>query len=267
MQREKGFMPKTVVDAIVKNVKQFKIRGVRLIRWGEPTLHPELIEIIKQLKETGTLVHLNTNGSLLDKEMIKNLVDSGLDSIKISFQGTDEGTYNEMREGGDYVKLLNRIEDLYEYRGVKETPFIQISTTLTDESHDQINNFSNDVEDKCDFYNIGTTNLYHIDEEKMARNNQRQKIQGLKEKVNVQYEHKKECAEAFDNLAINWNGDVTLCESDYDNFMVVGNILDLDLRVLFTSPEADYYRNIILNREYSKIRCCKTCYSYIQLSS
>ena len=33
---------------------------------------------------------------------------------------------------------------------------------------------------------------------------------------------KKVCNEAFDKLSINWNGDVTLCCEDYDNFMIVG---------------------------------------------
>ena len=62
MLRPKGFMSDEVVDALIANVKKYHIRGVRFIRWGEPTLHPKYIDIIKRVKDAGSLVHINTNG-------------------------------------------------------------------------------------------------------------------------------------------------------------------------------------------------------------
>ena len=181
MKHLKGTMPDEVVTAIVENVKKYQIPGVRLIRWGEPTLHPKYIDIIRQLKYVGAIVHINTNGSLLNKEQIKRLVDVELDSLKFSFQGADEGTYNEMREGGDYKHLLEKVESLYQTRGEKVKPYIQISTTLTGESVEQIENFKKDVEVKCDYYNVRYTQLTHIngdnmkiDEEEKIRNLQAQ---------------------------------------------------------------------------------------------
>lgn len=97
MQRMKGKMPDNVVEALVENVHRFKIAGVRFIRWGEPTLHPKYIEIMDKVKRAGALIHINTNGSLMDENQMQALMDIHLDSIKFSFQGADEGTYNEMR--------------------------------------------------------------------------------------------------------------------------------------------------------------------------
>ena len=60
--------------------------------------------------------------------------------------------------------------------------------------------------------------------------------------------------------------DVTLCCGDYDNYMLIGNILDMDLKQLFNSKAADRYRQIVAKKEYGKIACCSTCYSYIPMN-
>ena len=66
--------------------------------------------------------------------------------------------------------------------------------------------------------------------------------------------------------SINWNGDVTLCCSDYDNFMLVGNILDSDIKSIFTSRAAKIYREAIAKRQYGKLKCCSDCYETVPLT-
>lgn len=264
IKRPKGFMQDEVVDALIENVKKYHIPAVRFIRWGEPTLHPKYLDIIEKVKQTGSLIHINTNGSLITDEQIQKMVDMQLDSIKISFQGADEGTYNEMREGGDYNRLLQKVRRLHEIRGERELPYIQISTTLTRETVEQIESFKNDIEEYCDYYNVGYTQLTHLNVENMNIDNQeKKKIRELQEYEKNNHKYICTCPEAFDKLSINWNGDVTLCCSDYDNFMIVGNILDMDLRQIFISEEADKYRKIVLSGEWSKIKCCSNCYEII----
>lgn len=50
------------------------------------------------LKSQGVLLHFNTNGLHLDDEMISKIIESGIDSIKFSFQGIDELTYGGNEE-------------------------------------------------------------------------------------------------------------------------------------------------------------------------
>ena len=266
MNRTRGYMPEAVADALVENVAKYRIPGVRFIRWGEPTLHPKFIEIIRRTKSTGALVHFNTNGSQLDENMIEALLDAGLDSIKFSFQGADEGTYNEMREGGDYERLLGIVRTMYELRGSRPSPYIQISTTLTAETAEQVESFKRDVGAYCDYYNIGFTKLNHLDVSAMnVSDEEKAKILALQENERVNHVYRSFCPEAFDKLSVNWNGDVTLCCQDYDNFMIVGNILDMDIEEIFTSHAANFYRNIIVRKQYGQIRCCAFCYETVPL--
>lgn len=266
MQRVKGFMSDTVIDALLSNIKKYNIAGVRFIRWGEPTMHPKYIETIERVKDAGAATHINTNGSLLDETQIKRLIDIGLDSIKFSFQGADEGTYNEMREGGDYNHLLEIVKQMYRLRGEKPCPYIQISTTLTGETIEQINNFKHDVEDFCDYYNIGYTKLNHLNVDDMKIDEQeKEKIRQLQQREKIDHIYSEVCPEAFDKLSVNWNGDVTLCSGDYDGYLVIGNILDMDLKQLFNSYAANQYRDIIAEKQYSRIKCCSECYQTVPL--
>ena len=267
MNRMRGSMPDNVADAVAYNVKKYKIAGVRFIRWGEPTLHKKYIEIMQKIKEAGALIHINTNGSLLDKNQIKKLLDMHLDSIKFSFQGADEGTYNEMRKGGDYKKLLDTIHMFHDMRGNLEYPFIQISTTLTGETAEQIKNFKHDVENYCDYYNVGYTQLNHLNVDIMKIDEkEKDKIRELQKHEMLHHKYRPICAEAFDKLSINWNGDVTLCCSDYDNFMIVGNILDNDIKEIFNCNAAKIYRDAIAKGQYGSIKCCSQCYETVPLT-
>lgn len=265
MQRTRGYMPEEVVEALINNIKKFQIPAVRFIRWGEPTLHPRYIEIMKRIKaEGGAIIHINTNGSMINRDQIQQLVDMELDSIKFSFQGADEGTYNEMRQGGDYKRLLQSIREMSEIRGNRKLPYIQISTTLTGETAEQIESFKQDIQEYCDYYNVGYTQLNHLNVDKMhISNEEKEKLKNLQKLEKLEPKYKNVCAEAFDKLSVNWNGDVTLCCSDYDNFMIVGNILDMNLEEIFTSKATNLYRDIIVKKQYKKIKCCSTCYEII----
>lgn len=48
-----------------------------ILSGGEPTLHPDLFEIIKYGKEQGMVVSLYTNGGMLTNEYIDGLCESG----------------------------------------------------------------------------------------------------------------------------------------------------------------------------------------------
>ncbi|CEO33176.1 radical SAM/SPASM domain-containing protein [Paraclostridium sordellii] len=267
MQRIRGHMPDNVVDAIAENVKKYNIPAVRFIRWGEPTLHPNYLSILEKVKNAGALIHINTNGSLLDEAQIQKLLDMHLDSIKFSFQGADEGTYNEMREGGDYLRLLDIVRKFHEMRGERDYPYIQISTTLTGETAEQIEGFKSDIGDYCDYYNVGYTKLNHLNVDTMnIDEEEKKKIRRLQEHETINHTFRPVCVEAFDKLSINWNGDVTLCCGDYDNFMLVGNILDMDFKQIFNSRAADIYRDAIAKMQYGKIKCCSNCYETVPLT-
>jgi MoaA/NifB/PqqE/SkfB family radical SAM enzyme len=51
---------------------------------GEPLLHPDVIQIIRRIRQRGCLAQVLTNGYLLNPELIRKLNQAGLDRLQIS---------------------------------------------------------------------------------------------------------------------------------------------------------------------------------------
>jgi len=61
---------------------------------GEPTLVPELPDLVQYAKNLGMRVNLITNGTLISAGMAKRLADSGLDSAQVSIEGVTAATHD-----------------------------------------------------------------------------------------------------------------------------------------------------------------------------
>lgn len=263
MKRKSGYMSMETVDRICEEITKNPM-GVRLIRWGEPTLHKDFVEILKKIKITGNPVHFNTNGSLLSFDILKEIVEMQIDSIKFSFQGTDNETYGEMRNGGDFNRLLKTLNTLYQLRGDLPYPYIQVSTTTTYETEEQIEKFISIIKPLCDYYNVGRTVFSHlnVDEMKISKE-EKERILLLKERENLQKKYISVCPEIYDKLSINWDGTVVGCCSDYNNLMVVGNIMENSIEEIFKNQKICEFREIISKQNYAAIDLCSKCYEYI----
>ena len=218
------------------------------------------------LKREGVLVHFNTNGLLLKEETIKKIIDLKIDSIKFSFQGIDDMTYSEMRRGGSYTKLIDTMKIMYKMRGDGDKPFISVSTSTTYEGEEEIIRFKEEISRYCDEVNVGKTLLEHVDIMHIGLTEERQQIyeQFIKEKPwNVS--RPAACPEIWDKLSINWDGSVSACCADYNNMMIVGNILENDLQELFCGEKEMQYREILKKDNYDILPLCKNCYEYIPL--
>lgn len=266
MKRLRGYMAMEIVEKLCEELKSGSIGGVRLIRWGEPTMHPQFLEILRKLKETGTLVHFNTNGTLLDRDMIQRIIDLEIDSVKFSFQGVDKASYEEMRYGSSWDKLMENICLMNELRGDREQPYIQISTTTTSETQEQINKFIAFVSPLCDYSNVGRTKLSHLNVEGMRISEQRkQEFLALRKKENMIRCRLDVCPEAYDKLSVNWDGTVTACCGDYDNELLVGDLREETLREIYQGERVQRIREALSQDDYDGLPLCRDCYQYIEL--
>lgn len=107
IKRPYGNMSYELFDALCDEVSRWE-SSIKLIRWGEPTLHPRIWEFIKLAKDYDLDVHLNTNGVKLN---VKQVLKSGLNSIKIS---------------GHSKEAVKSIRKLIKKRGDAEKPFITV---------------------------------------------------------------------------------------------------------------------------------------------
>ncbi len=79
---------------------------------GEPLLHPGLDEMIRLAKVSGFQVVLATNGTLLDRERIRDFISARLDVLRVSLWGTTLEEYKNNYPGVDAANLQRVIENL-----------------------------------------------------------------------------------------------------------------------------------------------------------
>jgi MoaA/NifB/PqqE/SkfB family radical SAM enzyme len=91
--------PKTFRN-ILKGLKSFSpIPSIFFGGFGEPLSHPDIIPMITQAKALGVRVEMVTNGTLLNREMSRRLIQSGLDMLWVSIDGASPESYADVRLG------------------------------------------------------------------------------------------------------------------------------------------------------------------------
>jgi MoaA/NifB/PqqE/SkfB family radical SAM enzyme len=83
-----------------------RTKMVFLQGWGEPFVNDNLMTMIRLAKEAGCKVGTTTNGMLLNKKVITQLVAPGLDMLAFSLAGVDKSN--------DTVRLGTRIDTILE---------------------------------------------------------------------------------------------------------------------------------------------------------
>jgi MoaA/NifB/PqqE/SkfB family radical SAM enzyme len=261
MKRTSGFMTDEIFYKILDEIQPYKT-PLRFIRYGEPTLHQQLVEFIRAANEVGCMTHINTNGSKLDRGAIEELIEAGLTSIKFSFQGVDQKSFAEMRNTDFFTDLVDVIRLTYEVRGEKELPYIQVSTTITYESPEQVKAFRELMGDITDLVSVGRTVMDHLDIESVRlRPKEMEMIKRLMKEESVVKKH-PECPEVYDKLSINFDGTVTACCGDSDNLMLVGDVTKSTIQEIWHSDTLNVYRDMLADMRHDELPLCKTCYDY-----
>jgi len=84
--------------------------------FGEPLLHPDIVEMVSLAKQLGVQTQMITNALLLDKNKAEGLVAAGLDSIVVSVDGTTTKTNADIRSGADLDLVKENINHLRDIR-------------------------------------------------------------------------------------------------------------------------------------------------------
>ena len=98
------------------------LRGVPSLRtmafwgFGEPLLHPDIVEMVALAKGLGAKTELITNGLLLDREMAEGLVMAGLNTLVVSVDGTSPESDPDIRSGADFRLVQENVEGLHAVR-------------------------------------------------------------------------------------------------------------------------------------------------------
>lgn len=115
---------------IIDEGTNHNLSSIGLDQEGEPLLVDNLLEYISYAKNKGILdIIINTNALLLDKKKTEELLNSELTRIHFSLDAITEETYNKIRVGSDFKKVVGNILHFCERKKKlkKELPVTRVS--------------------------------------------------------------------------------------------------------------------------------------------
>lgn len=112
IKREKKNLDLLIYQKFIDEIKTTTLH-LLLYFQGEPFVNRDIFDMIKYASERKIFTVISTNGQFLDTEMNKKIIQSGLNRIIISVDGTDQVTFEKYRVGGDLNRILEGTKDLY----------------------------------------------------------------------------------------------------------------------------------------------------------
>ncbi len=152
MKREKGYMSFELFQKTINGGKY--LEHLCLHNWGEPTLNKDLFNMIKYAHEKGIRYTVfNTNGTLLDDDIINRILNSPLSILRISVDGSP-GTYQKIR-GIDFKliekNILNLVKERNKTNNSLEIGIVMVVDEQTERDIDSFYNKWNAIVDHVRF--------------------------------------------------------------------------------------------------------------------
>jgi len=211
----------------------------------EPLLVKDLPERIAFAREHGFMdVFMTTNGVLFTEEKVRQVIDAGVTHILISVDAATRETYDKVRIGGDYEKVLNAIEMVRRYRDSRDSslPLVRASFVQSSLNQHETSSFIEKFSQLVDYVEIqGFTHYYdkttHMVPEGAGS------VQDFR------------CNEPWRNLIVRADGAVLPCCSFYGYEVVLGNVRDSSLAKLFNSRRMKKLRSDFRQGIYLEPAC------------
>ena len=103
------------LDHVAKAIQEGKPLGLNRIKLtgGEPTLHPQFRELVHMISESGLGVTIETNGTLIDRDLARFLKSHRVQHISVSIDGATAEVHDDLRGvQGCFQQALDGIDHL-----------------------------------------------------------------------------------------------------------------------------------------------------------
>lgn len=249
-----GFMNLDLFKKIADDLVQFKhkIRKVKIGLHGEPTLHPELPKMISYMKSKNVtkVIELFTNGSLLNPEFNKEIIDAGLDRMNISVEGLTSEKYKEVTGiAVDMKKFIENIKNLYEVRKDCKIYIKIVDINLSKEDKAKFYDTFGDICDEIFIENVvpqwAEINKFDVDTTGMYG----QKVD----------KHKEVCPFPFMYLHFNFDGTASPCTLDWGKQVLIGNVSKESAMEIWQGKSLKHLQIKMLEKKRDDIPFCAKC--------
>lgn len=93
---------------------------------GEPMMHPRFFDMVAAAAGRGVRVSTNSNLTLVSQRRARECVGSGLSTLHVSLDGASASTYEFIRRGARFAKVLRNLDRVIAARGGARRPEVRL---------------------------------------------------------------------------------------------------------------------------------------------
>jgi radical SAM protein with 4Fe4S-binding SPASM domain len=240
---KKDFFTKTI-DDIYKDI-------LYLIFYfqGEPYLNKNFLEMVSYASSKGLYTATSTNGHFLTDEMAKKTVESGLDRLIISLDGTTQEVYEQYRREGNIEKVIEGARNIVKWKKElnSKTPFVFFQFLVVKPNEHQIEDVKKLAKEVgVDEVRFKTAQVYDYENDPNQLIPENEKFSRYKKDKEGNHIAKNKlqnhCSKLWEANVITWDGKVVPCCFDKDASHQLGDL------------KKESFKDIWHNKNYKKFR-------------
>jgi radical SAM protein with 4Fe4S-binding SPASM domain len=232
---------------------------------GEPYLNPSFLDMVKYASSKGIYTATSTNAHYLSDKLAQKTVQSGLDRLIISIDGTTQEVYEQYRVGGNLSKVLEGARNIVKWKKAmnSKTPFVFFQFLVVRPNEHQLKDILILAKEiGVDEVRFKTAQVYNYDEDpnqlipttsKYSR--YRKDASGKVEPKNNLNNH---CWRLWHATVITWDGLVVPCCFDKDAKHSMGNLKGKPFREVWHDKTYMHFRRQVLESRRN-IDICANC--------
>ncbi|MEO9211243.1 MAG: radical SAM/SPASM domain-containing protein [Ginsengibacter sp.] len=256
---EKGFFTKTI-DEIYKDL-------IYLIFYfqGEPYLNRDFLEMVKYASSKGIYTATSTNAHYLTDEVAKRTIESGLDRLIISIDGTTQDVYKQYRRGGNLEKVIQGAKNVVKWKKElnSKTPFIFFQFLVVKPNEHQIEDIKKlGAEIGVDEVRFKTAQVYDYENDPNNLIPVNEKYSRYKKgkdgKVKAKNKLANHCWKLWHANVITWDGMVVPCCFDKNATHQLGDLKGQSFKEIWHNKKYKKFRTDITDSR-KNIDICANC--------
>ncbi|MFN8776181.1 MAG: SPASM domain-containing protein [Flavobacteriales bacterium] len=231
---------------------------------GEPFIHPRILELIAYAHGKGIYTATSTNAHFLSDDVARRTVESGLDRLIISIDGTTQDVYEQYRVYGNLDQVLEGARRVIEWKKKLKsaTPHVIFQFLVVRPNEHQIPDIQKLAREMgADEVRLKTAQVYNYKQGhpliplNPRYSRYRQTADGSWKVRNSLDNH---CWRMWTGCVVTWDGRVTPCCFDKDARHALGDLSQESFRNIWNGPAYRQFRASLF-RSRREIDICANC--------
>jgi radical SAM protein with 4Fe4S-binding SPASM domain len=232
---------------------------------GEPYLNPDFLDMVKYASSKKIYTATSTNAHYLNDDAAKKTVESGLDRLIISIDGTTQDVYKQYRVGGNLDKVIEGAKNIIKWRTAlnSKTPFVFFQFLVVKPNEHQIEDIKKLAEEiGVDEVRFKTAQVYDYENDPNQLIPVQEKYSRYKIGKDGKYRPKNKmvnrCWKLWHANVITWDGLVVPCCFDKDAIHRMGDLKSGSFKQIWKSDSYKKFRSELMTGR-KNIDICSNC--------